>query len=157
MQKYIVYVLVAIIGTGIAVSAIANDVELQQRLMAMKVAAVEKMYQQDVSTEGMNDPIVLQQYSDPELKAAFQLADDYFDREQLNCGIDYDVLWDSQDPDYSQNKQFAVTEQGLVKVSLAQGSTIYYELSCDDDVCQIADVVLAKNISLKSHLLNSCQ
>ncbi|MBU5615657.1 hypothetical protein KPY62_00780 [Psychrobacter sp. TAE2020] len=157
MQKYILYVLVAIIGTGIAVNAIANDVELQQRLTAMKVATIEKMYQQDVSTEGMDNPIVLQQYSNPELKAAFQLADDYFDREQLNCGIDYDVLWDSQDPDYSQNKQFAVTEQGLVKVSLAQGSNIYYELSCDDSVCKIADVVLVKNISLKAHLLQSCQ
>ena len=157
MQKYILYLLLPMIGIVIALDAVASDMELQPRLSAIKIATVEKMYQQEVSNEGMDNPVVLQQYSSPELKAAFKLADDYFDREQLSCAIDHDVLWDSQDPDYRQDKQFAITEQGLVQVSLAQGSNIYYELSCDDSVCQIADVVLAENVSLKAYLLQSCQ
>ncbi|WP_230710073.1 MULTISPECIES: hypothetical protein [unclassified Psychrobacter] len=124
----------------------------------MKIATVTKMYEQDISTEGMDNPVVLQQYANQDLQSAMQLEQDYFDENQLSCNIDYDVLWDSQDPDYTQDKKFSMTNQGLVQVSLAQGSNIYYDLSCDGDGCQVADVILDENgKSLRQHFLESCR
>lgn len=68
------------------------------------------------------------------------------------------LLWSSQDPDYGQDKQFSVTTQGLVKVSLAQGNDVYYELSCNDSSCQVADVILDEDgTSLREHLQEACR
>jgi hypothetical protein len=139
-------------------SSITLAIEPLQTNAAMKIATVTKMYEQDISTEGMDNPVVLQQYANQDLQSAMQLEQDYFDKNQLSCNIDYDVLWDSQDPDYTQDKKFSMTNQGLVQVSLAQGSNIYYDLSCDDDGCQVADVILDENgKSLRQHFLESCR
>ncbi|GAF59552.1 hypothetical protein JCM18902_2419 [Psychrobacter sp. JCM 18902] len=143
-------------------SAIADIAESTQTYAAIKIATISNMYQQDVSNQGMDNPVVLQQYADPDLQAAMQIEQDYFDREQISCHVDYDVLWDSQDPDYTQDKQFSMTDQGLVQVSLAHGSNVYYELSCngtDDDAnCRVADVILDEDgKSLRKHLLETCR
>ena len=143
-------------------SAIADIAESTQTYAAIKIATISNMYQQDVSNQGMDNPVVLQQYADPDLQAAMQIEQDYFDREQISCHVDYDVLWDSQDPDYAQDKQFSMTDQGLVQVSLAHGSNVYYELSCngtDDDAnCRVADVILGEDgKSLRKHLLETCR
>ena len=91
-----------------------------------------------------------------------QLEQDYFDKEQISCHIGYDVLWSSQDPDYTQDKTFSMMTSGLVQVNLAQGdnvhSDVYYELVCDESVCQIADVILYNDgASLREHLIKSCR
>lgn len=143
-------------------SAIADIAESTQTYAAIKIATISNMYQQDVSNQGMDNPVVLQQYADPDLQAAMQIEQDYFDREQISCHVDYDVLWDSQDPDYTQDKQFSMTDQGLVQVSLAHGSNVYYELSCngtgDDANCRVADVILDEDgKSLRKHLLETCR
>ena len=143
-------------------SAIADIAESTQTYAAIKIATISNMYQQDVSNQGMDNPVVLQQYADPDLQAAMQIEQDYFDREQISCHVDYDVLWDSQDPDYTQDKQFSMTDQGLVQVSLAHGSNVYYELSCngtgDDADCRVADVILDEDgKSLRKHLLETCR
>ncbi len=143
-------------------SAIADIAESTQTYAAIKIATISNMYQQDVSNQGMDNPVVLQQYADPDLQAAMQIEQDYFDREQISCHVDYDVLWDSQDPDYAQDKQFSMTDQGLVQVSLAHGSNVYYELSCngtDDNAnCRVADVILGEDgKSLRKHLLETCR
>ena len=143
-------------------SAIADIAESTQTYAAIKIATISNMYQQDVSNQGMDNPVVLQQYADPDLQAAMQIEQDYFDREQISCHVDYDVLWDSQDPDYAQGKQFSMTDQGLVQVSLAHGSNVYYELSCngtgDDADCRVADVILDEDgKSLRKHLLETCR
>jgi hypothetical protein len=139
-------------------SSLAHAIEPLQTNAAMEIATVTKMYEQDISTEGMDNPVVLQQYANQDLQSAMQLEQDYFDENQLSCNIDYDVLWDSQDPDYTQDKKFSMTNQGLVQVSLAQGSNIYYDLSCDGDGCQVADVILDENgKSLRQHFLESCR
>lgn len=139
-------------------SSLALAIEPLQTNAAMEIATVTKMYEQDISTEGMDNPVVLQQYANQDLQSAMQLEQDYFDKNQLSCNIDYDVLWDSQDPDYTQDKKFSITNQGLVQVSLAQGSNIYYDLSCDGDGCQVADVILDENgKSLRQHFLESCR
>ena len=96
-------------------SAIADIAESTQTYAAIKIATISNMYQQDVSNQGMDNPVVLQQYADPDLQAAMQIEQDYFDREQISCHVDYDVLWDSQDPDYAQDKQFSMTDQGTVQ------------------------------------------
>lgn len=148
-----------LIATNSAIAAIA---EPTQTYAAIKIATISNMYQQDVSNQGMDNPVVLQQYADPDLQAAMQIEQDYFDREKISCHVDYDVLWDSQDPDYAQDKQFSMTDQGLVQVSLAHGSNVYYELSCngtDDDAnCRVADVILGEDgKSLRKHLLETCR
>lgn len=162
MRNYIVSLFALMLTIG-SLSAIANVATPAQTQNAIKVATIEKMYQQDASNQGMDYP-VLAQYSDKDLQVVFALEQDYFDKEQMSCNIGHDILWDSQDPDYAQDKQFAITEQGLVKVSLAQGSEIYYELTCSSiDInaeCKITDVMLDKDIydspTLKSYLIKNC-
>lgn len=161
MQKYILSLFALMLTLGSA-SAIANVPEPASTQSAMKVATIAKMYQQDVDNQGQDYPVVLEQYGNKELQAAMQLERDYFDKEEFSCHIGYDVLWDSQDSDYEQDKKFAITEQGLVKVSLAQGSDIYYELTCDSIdnkvVCQVADVILdSDGSSLKQYLDENCR
>ena len=160
MQKTIFSIIIFIVGLA-CITATANLTEPLQAIFAMKMSTIAEMYQQDASNQGQDYPTVLQQYGSQELQAAMQLEQDYFDREQISCHVGYDVLWDSQDPDYEQDKQFAVTTQGLIKVSLAQGSDVYYELSCDSInnqvACQVADVILDEDgTSLKNYLIESC-
>ena len=162
MQILKSYALLLTMGFLAVNTAIADAPDNKQTHAAMKVAIIEKMYQQDVSNQGMDYPVVLEQYGNQELQAAMKLERDYFNREEMSCHIGYDVLWDSQDPDYEQEKQFSLTEKGLVKVSLAQGSNVYYDLSCDgfDDSadCKVADVILDEDgASLKEYLLKTCR
>jgi hypothetical protein len=155
MQKPILFMLLLTIGLAAGVA----DPQNHAAIPSIKVATIEQMYQQDISNQGMDYPVVLRQYANQNLQAAMQLEQDYFDREQMSCHIGHDVLWDSQDPDYQQQLQFSMTEQGLVKVSLAQGSSVYYDLSCDDTdtACQVADVILDNGTSLKGYLIETCR
>lgn len=142
-------------------AATADVTNPPQAHRAIKMTTITKMYEQDISNEGMDNPVVLQQYASPDLQAAMQLEQDYFDREQMSCHIGYDVLWNSQDPDYAQDKQFSMTEQGLVKVSLMHDSNVYYDVACDGDNgstdCKVADVILDEDgASLKNYLLERC-
>ena len=147
--------------------AMADNVATKQALSvaaqqadkkAQKIATIQKMYQQDIDNEGQDYPVVLQQYASRDLQAAMKLEQAYFDKEQMPCNVGYDVLWDSQDPDYTQDKKFSITKQGLVRVNLAQGSTVDYELACDDKECLVHDVIVDKNgTSLKKYLNEACQ
>ncbi|WP_227678468.1 hypothetical protein [Psychrobacter vallis] len=162
MTIYHSLTLLLIMGLTVNYPVMADSIEPSQTLTAMKIATIAKMYQQDVDNEGMDNPTVLQQYANQDLQSAIQLEQDYFDKTQMSCHVGYDVLWNSQDPDYAQDKQFAVTKQGLVQVSLAKGSKIYYELSCGGSDgkadCQIADVILDETgRSLRKHLLETCR
>jgi len=159
MPTYRTLILLSITGLTTVGSAIADVTEINDPKAAMKIAAITKMYKQDIDDEGMSNPTVLQQHANDDLQAAIQLEQDYFDKNQMSCNVDYDVLWDSQDPDYTQDKKFSVTDKGLVHVSLAQGSDIYYELSCNNKNtnCQVADVILNKDgDTLRNHLLETC-
>lgn len=143
----------------VATSPVVADVtKPAQAIDAMKIATVTKMYQQDISNEGMDNPVVLQQYANQDLQSAMQLEQDYFDKHQMSCNVGYDVLWDAQDPDYSQDKKFSINDKGLVQVSLAQGSDIYYDLACEGDDCQVADVILNEDgKSLRQHFIETCR
>ena len=162
MQTLKSYALLLTMGFLAVNTAIADIIEPSQTQAAKKIATIEKIYQQDVNNQGIDNPVVLEQYGNRELQTAMKLERDYFDREEMSCHIGYDVLWDSQDPDYEQEKKFSLTEKGLVKVSLAQGSNVYYDLSCDgiDDSadCKVADVILDEDgASLKEYLLKTCR
>lgn len=159
MQKLILLLFARILAMGFVAVMITTTsmAEPSKTAAAMKIAAITKMYEQDISNQGMDYPVVLQQHGSPELQAAMILEQDYFAREQMSCHIGYDVLWNSQDPNYSQDKQFSVTEQGLVKVSLEQGGDIYYEMACNDSSCQVADVIFDDNTSLKEYLIQTCR
>lgn len=121
-----------------------------------KVATIAKMYAQDIDNEGMGEPM-LAQYGDAQLRAALKLERDYFDKEQMICGTGHNILWDSQDPDYEQDKNISMTKNGLVTVSLAQGRDIQYQLTCNSSDCQISDVITSDNKSLKDFLNKSCR
>lgn len=143
-------------------NATADVTELPQTNAVMKIATITKMYEQDMSNQGMDNPVVLQQYANPDLQTAMKLEQDYLDREQISCHVGYDVLWNSQDPDYEQEKEISMTKKGLVQVRLAEGSNVYYDLVCDgmDDSmnCQVADVIMDKDEgSLKEYLLQTCR
>jgi len=163
MPTYKSLTLLSTIGLMTVGNAIADVSTVDQKQAAManiKIATITKMYQQDIDDQGMSNPVVLQQYADADLQAAMQLEQAYFDKTQTSCNIDYDVLWNSQDPNYTQDKKFSITDQGLVQVSLAQGSDVYYELSCDDNDknCKVADVVLDQDgKTLRQHLLETCR
>ena len=167
MPTYKSLILILTIGLMTVGAATADVTKADQKYSAMdasKVATITKMYQQDIDDQGMSNPVVLQQYANADLQAAMMLEQAYFDKNQMPCNVDYDVLWDSQDPDYTQDKKFSMTKQGLVQVSLAQGSDIYYELSCADNKsdgstdCQVADVSLNENgKTLRKHLIETCR
>ena len=151
---------IGLMPVGHAIADVSKVDQKQNAMADIKIATITKMYQQDIDDQGMSNPVVLQQYADADLQAAMQLEQAYFDKTQTSCNIDYDVLWNSQDPDYTQDKKFSITAQGLVQVSLAQGSDVYYELSCDnnDKTCQVADVVLDQDgKTLRKHLLETCR
>ncbi|OXL24824.1 hypothetical protein CAN34_05090 [Psychrobacter sp. DAB_AL32B] len=159
MPKLLILLAMGVIAIS---NATADVTEPPQTHAAMKVATITKMYEQDINNQGMDNPVVLQQYANPDLQAAMKLEQDYFDKEQISCHIGYDVLWNSQDPDYEQEKEFSITEQGLVKISLAQGSNVYYDLSCDcmnkEIKCQVADVIMDEDgASLREYLLETCR
>ena len=146
------------LANNVATKKAASVVSEKADKEAQKIATIKNMYQQDIDHEGEDHPVVLQQYASKDLQAAMQLERDYFDKTQLSCHIGYDVLWDSQDPDYNQHKKFSVTKQGLVEVNLAQGSTVDYELACDDKECRVHDVIVDKQgTSLKEYLHKECQ
>ena len=165
MQKSIRYTIsyisLAIAGLGVAITAIASTITPVQTYAPDKRATISQMYAQDVRTEGFSEIPVLVSYAAPELKAALALERAYFEREQMSCHIGHDVLWDSQDPDYTQDKSFSMTDAGLVKVSLAQGSDIYYELACtaanNSVECKVADVIFDDKLTLKSYLREACR
>lgn len=161
MQTYYSLPLLLTMGLVATSPVVADVTKPSQTSDAIKIETITKMYQQDVSNEGMDNPVVLQQYANQDLQTAMQIEQDYFDQKQMSCHVGYDVLWDAQDPDYEQDKKFSMTEQGLVQVSLAQGSNVYYELSCDVDsseACQVADVILDEDgKSLRKHLLETCR
>ncbi|WP_394123465.1 hypothetical protein [Psychrobacter nivimaris] len=151
---------IGLMSVGHAIADVSKAAQKQNAMANIKIATITKMYQQDIDDQGMSHPVVLQQYANADLQAAMQLEQEYFDKTQTSCNIDYDVLWNSQDPDYTQDKKFSITGQGLVQVSLAQGSDVYYELSCDDNdkTCQVADVVLDRDgKTLRQHLLETCR
>ena len=155
--------IIKLMTIGNAIADVSKVDQQQSNMADMKIATIIKMYQQDIDDQGMSNPIVLQQYAGADLQATMQLEQAYFDKTQTSCNIDYDVLWNSQDPDYTQDKKFSITEQGLVRVNLAQGGDIYYELSCDDRDknnidCRVLDVILDQNDkTLREHLLNNCR
>ncbi|SJN27166.1 hypothetical protein [Psychrobacter sp. JB385] len=158
MQTYHSLPILLTVGLFAINPVAATATESSQALDVIKIATVTKMYQQDIDHEGMDNPVVLEQYANADLQAAMQLEQDYFDKTQMSCNVDYDVLWNSQDPDYTQDKKFSMADKGLVQVSLAQGSNIYYDLTCNDKECQIADVSLNEDgETLSKHLLEACR
>ncbi|WP_440464259.1 hypothetical protein [Psychrobacter sp. ASPA161_6] len=161
--KSLIFLLtIGLMPVGSATADVTTSDQKQAVMAAMKIATITKMYQQDADDQGLSNPAALQQYANADLQAAMQLEQDYFDKNKTSCNIDYDVLWDSQDPDYTQDKKFSMTEQGLVQVSLAQGSDIYYELSCDANNktadCKVADVSLNDDgRTLRRYLQETCR
>lgn len=118
-----------------------------------KAALITTMYQQDIKSQGVSSS-VLAKFASPKLAKALKLEQDYFDKSQMICGTDSDVIWDSQDPDYVMPKISAANNK--IKAQLSHGSDVYFDFDCKGDNCQIADVTLGTGESLSKTLTQNC-
>ncbi|MBP6345671.1 MAG: hypothetical protein KA346_07150 [Neisseriaceae bacterium] len=105
-----------------------------------KLTAIKKMYQQDLKKQ--NGLATLAHFAGADLKKALKKQDAFGAKYGELCGLDYDVLWQSQDPDYAEPLQYALTRKGQVTVSIGrpEQAQVTYALNCEADRCQITDV-----------------
>lgn len=150
-----VFVMIAILAVRMAPAAAANIEADSSKWDSLKMTTITEMYTKDAANQYAQTP-TLMSYADQNLQQAMILEQSYFDQHEMICGTGHDVMWDSQDPDYGQDKQISINAEGLVQVHLAQGSDIYYKLTCADDTCQVADVIINDNQSLKDFLNTNC-
>lgn len=127
----------------------------QDQVTAQKLATVQKMYQLS-SQLGVGSEVLLSQFASDELKEALALEQQVMDQEGLMCGIGADIMWQSQDPDYHEPVTFSLTEDGKVKVLIADREELVYELSCTGERCLIEDIYDFAG-SIKQSLLENCQ
>ena len=80
-------------------------------------------------------------------KIALETYNAWFPESELNmpkelkniCGLDYDVLWQSQDPNYKVKLNYSLTPNGQVKVKIGKES-VNYTVACTGNSCKITDV-----------------
>lgn len=105
--------------------ALAND--------TAKINLVKKMYRE---AKHQNGVAIIEKYADRSLKQAIA-------KETEPACLDYDVMWNSQDPDTSAKVNVSMTNNGTVKASFKQfgkRENIYYTLSCNGNSCKVSDV-----------------
>lgn len=148
LNRLIIPAISAIFAIGIPATAATTSSD-----QAAKLTAIKSLYQQDINDQGSQSSVLIK-FAAPDLKGALQREQDYFDKNQQICGVDYDVIWDSQDPEFVMPKISADNDR--IKATLGHGTDIYYQLDCQGDSCQITDVTLTGGGSLKSTLNSSC-
>lgn len=119
------------------------------------IQTVKDMY--NLGKKAQNSMQVLELYSDTSLKQAFDLHA----RNGEVCGFDHDVMWESQDPEYTRSLKFSKLGQNQVKVSLSKGKwdsagTVVFTLKCNGNDCKVSDVHDDSG-SLKKNILRECK
>ena len=104
---------------------------------ALKLNTVKAMYQHDAKVRAGNE--TLKRFAGPALKQALVRQDQYQIRMGEICGLDYDVLWQSQDPNYKAKLNYSLTPNGQVKVKIGKES-VSYAVACSGNSCKITDV-----------------
>lgn len=103
-----------------------------------KINTVKAMYQQDMNS--LNGLATLTRFAGGGLQKALKKQQAYARRQGELCGFDYDLLWQSQDPDYAEPLQYAVNQQGQVHVKIGREAAVTYALACEGGRCKITDV-----------------
>lgn len=118
------------------------------------VQTVKEMYSLGAKYEdGMK---VIDLYSDNSLKQALNV---HAGSGEV-CGFAQDVMWQSQDPEYTRSVKFSKLGPNRVKASLSKGkwdqaSTVIYTLNCNGGKCKVSDIQDADG-SLKKNILREC-
>ncbi|MDH2018891.1 hypothetical protein N5J44_06170 [Acinetobacter ursingii] len=112
----------------------------QDSLGQLKLDTVKKMYAENLKHQSGNE--TLYRYATDHFKSLMDLSTDYTRMHHGICGYDEDLLMNSQDPDYSQTEyQYAVNPNGQVVVKLPSKTEVTFALQCQDNNCQINDVL----------------
>lgn len=117
-----------------------------------KIKTVAAMYQQDIKAQYGLD--TLAKFAGGPLQKALKKQRDYSAKHGELCGVDYDPLWQSQDPNYQARLQYSLVNNGQVKVTIGRQGSVIYALDCKDKRCKITDVF--SNGSVVNSINNEC-
>lgn len=127
--------------------AIAGDVTL-------KLETIKSLYQfAKINQENGNSLIAVN--ADNKLKKALKIQQLASNRGQT-CGLDYDLMWQSQDPFFDETLHFQLNKSGLVRVTIGKNGTVSYALTCQQNKCLIRDVY-DQTGSIKNNILHKCR
>ena len=117
---------------------------------------VKKLYQTGKQLEKGTELIEL--YQDESLQKAFRFMQNY---EGEMCGYDYDMMWQSNDPNFNRKLIFTKVGANEVKVDLGKAefykpSWVKYKLNCKGGVCKISDII-DNGGSLKQRIYKECR
>lgn len=120
----------------------------------LSIHTIKQMY--DLGQKSNMGTEIIKKYSDASLKKAFDMHDKHDDL----CGFDYDLMWQSQDPNYQRTLKFSKITPNKVKVTLEKDQwdtlkTITYILNCHDQTCSISDIYDQAG-SVKRNILKDC-
>ena len=140
-------------GYGCLMLLLAGQSTYAQDSIAMKT--VKEIY--DLGKRYEKGMEVIELFADESLQRAFNLASSY----EYICGYDYDVLWQSQDPEYQRNIHFTQIGSDQIRVNLAKAqwhkaSSVGYKMNCQNGVCKINDIVDEYG-SLKARIQQQCR
>lgn len=120
----------------------------------LKLNTVKKMYTENLIHQSGNE--ILYHYATDHFKSLIDLNHEYTQANQGICGYNEDLLMSSQDPDYSQiDYEYSVNSSGQVVVKLPSKEEVIFELQCQDNSCQINDV-LKGNASISKAIETDC-
>lgn len=122
----------------------------------IQIDFVKKLYQTGKQLEKGTEIIEL--YQDESLEKAFRFMQDY---EGEMCGYHYDMMWQSNDPNYNRKLIFTKVGTNEVKVDLGKAqfydpSWVIYKLNCKGNSCKINDVI-DESGSLKQRIYKECR
>ena len=139
--------------TGLVLVALLSHQVYAEDSLAVKT--VKEMYNLGARYDkGME---VIELFADEGLTQAFNLQQSSEDL----CGNEYDVMWQSQDPEYKRKLTFSTVATNQIKVNLGAGQwhkpqSVNYKLTCKSGVCKVSDVVDSEG-SLKNRINKECK
>ena len=120
----------------------------------LKLNTIKKMYAENLKHQSGNE--TLYHYATDQFKSLMDLSNEYTRTNQDICGYNEDLLMNSQDPDYSKTDyQYSVNSSGQVVVKLPSKQEITFDLQCQDNSCQINDV-LNGTVSISKAIETDC-
>lgn len=117
---------------------------------ALKMQLIQQMYGLDKKAQHGNATLNL--FADRALQDAFKLIP----KGEI-CGIDHDVMWQSQDPNYQSRLSFSKLQNGKINVIVGNSGTVSYALNCKGTLCKITDAFDAGKQSVKKRLITDCR
>ena len=122
---------------------------------SLALQTVKQMY--DLAKRYEKGMEVVSLFADESLTQAFNRQS--FD--EGICGYDYDLLWQSQDPEYQRKINFTAVGFNQVRVDLGKGewhkaSSVGYKMNCQNGTCKVNDVIDEFG-SLKARIYAQCK